>query len=999
MLSRREFFLGGASAFALVKSSPALAGFLRHGSAAVSTGFNGGKSTGQSTLPWQGDYPFVNLHNSTGSTWEIGFDSSFANGQELPPSLMDSNGFPTDVASVASDWSLPLTVPLSSSKAATALHPFVTTWEGQTTINISFINVTGGSGAPVFDSGSGKYFGRLEWYPNYVTDPRNGAINSANGLAIHIARNGITTGSYIANLKTFFKDYESTVTAGKYFSPQYVSVLQTAKFGRYRFMDWLLTNGSNVTTWASRKQLTYHSWDTDDYRPSLYGGITTNSGNDYTLSLPGSYVWTNPVQGNYTGGAPVDKMTVQFGFNADATFISNNERSSLTITSFSPLTFNWPSCPLANGNPVGLCRIPGVGGNFITGFSEGKNYYVVGLSGNTFNLAVTPGGSALSSTDTSSFNNNMVVVTPTLNIGTGGAIQIRSLSGVPLNSAGVMPTGGSLTGTVKRVFWATATFDADLNAWLMQGGSSGTGSAGISNWVPPEVCLQLCADIGMHPYFSIPAMTVDPMTDYPKSLMQMCKNGPSWMIPQFENGNEVWNNITVITNYAYSKSFAHWPTYSGGNSNADAWYGKALSTVGQDAAAVFGIGNLGVTYEVVCGGQYVPPGFKPNERIQSTTYVAQAAAPQSGYLKTAANPYVSSMLSAAYIYPSTRGFAAELQLAWQWGVTNVGNTTAQNANLNGFVDQLPALGAPNVPGNLVQYYLGTLQWGQAQTPPINKVQGYEGGWSPDLIAIAPTALGKQWQSTISAATKATQCVVTLPAYTSQDGPGGGSGNPAVVGMVIAFQGITTMTQLNTTSGSSINATFTSGSSIISSTNTLVAGQGIMFTDQAANGRPLPPGINPNTPYYVIASGLSGTQFQISLTKGGTALVADPTNIYTGTWVNCSYDAGWVVLGVSGNNVTLDVDSTGFTAFSGTNGLGYYLCSTPISNLFRVACLYAPDMLTYTTINYHNFTDQIGNNNGSPPQYELAGSGSVWPPIQPDIWGPQSQEFAAIAAWN
>jgi hypothetical protein len=33
------------------------------------------------------------------------------------------------------------------------------------------------------------------------------------------------------------------------------------------------------------------------------------------------------------------------------------------------------------------------------------------------------------------------------------------------------------------------------------------------------------------------------------------------------------------------------------------------------------------------------------------------------------------------------------------------------------------------------------------------------------------------------------------------------------------------------------------------------------------------------------------------------------------------------------------------------------------------------------------------------QYEIAGRGSVWPCIQPDIWGTQSGEFAAIKAYN
>lgn len=307
---------------------------------------------------------------------------------------------------------------------------------------------------------------------------------------------------------------------------------------------------------------------------------------------------------------------------------------------------------------------------------------------------------------------------------------------------------------------------------------------------------------------------------------------------------------------------------------------------------------------------------------------------------------------------------------------------------------MPAAGDPNVANSLTSYYLGTANWGLSQSPPVTEMNGYEGGYSPDLIAIAPTVFSQQWFSPISAATQANPCVLTLSSTVSKDGPGGGSGNPAQIGMVLSIANVTTMTQLNTQN--SVTCSFTSGSSVITATNSFLAGQGIMFQDLASNGRPLPPGISPNTPYYIIASGLSASQFEISLTKGGTALVADPTGIFTGTWPSNIGDAGWVVTNVSGNNVTIDVDSSAFTAFSGSNGSAVYLCSTPLVNNFRVAGLYAPDMQTYTTINYQNFALVGGS---FPSQYEFSGSGSIWPVIQPDIWGSQSKEFAAIAAYN
>lgn len=994
--SRRDFLLGGASALALLKSSPAAA--WTHGG----SGFNGGRSQGQSTVPGiSGDWPFINLIKMVGS-WSsngTGTGGTLPSSQELPPNWADANGYPSESLAGANDWNIFLGVPLSTSKQATALSPFVLTWEGNTTIQFPFVTITsrsGGSGStisPAFDIPSGLWKGRCEWYPSYQTDPRSGTVGSAVITGITIPIGGITAGSYIDKLSLYFKDYEPQFLAGQIFSPQFVSQLRAANFGVYRFMDWIATNVSNVTTWATRKSLNYFTWSDYEYRAALYAGITTNSGNDYSLSIAGGYSWVNPIQGNYAGGAPVDKMTMHIGFNADATFVENNEHSTLTVTAFSPVTFGWTAHPLVNGDPVGLDSIPGVGGNFMTGFSPGKNYYVVNKTANSFQLALTPGGTALSSTDTSSFGNNQIVRMPTLNIGTGGAVPIRQKSTWPLNAASLLPAGGSFTATIKRFFWATLTYDADLNAWLMWGGSTNQFSNGLQNDVPIEVCFSLCKQLGMHPYFSIPALPMDPMTDYSKSLMQYCQsNNPGWMIPRFEPGNEVWNNLTPITLYAQAKAFAHW---GGSNGNQNAWQGKVMSTLGQDAATVFGIGNLKTKYKTLCGGQYVgtdPAGY-PNDRIQSTTYVAQAASPQSGYLKTAALPYVSTMMSADYIYPSYYRTSNELQLAWQWSVTNAGNSAAQTANLNSYVDTMPAAGDPNVPGSLTSYYLGTANWGLSQSPPVTEMNGYEGGYSPDLVAIAPTVFAQQWFSLISAATRANPCILTLPTYGNAEG-GSGSGNPAQVGMILSVANVTTMTQLNTQN--SVTCSFTSGSSVITATNSFIAGQGIMFQDLLSGGRPLPPGISANKPYYIIAAGLSGSQFSIALTKGGTAIVADPTGIFTGTWPNNVGDVGWFVTAVSGSNVTIDVDSSAFTAFSGSNGGAVYLGSTSIVNNFRLAGLYAPDLQTYTTINYQNFALVGGS---FPSQYEFSGTGSEWPIIQPDIWGPQSKAFAAIAAYN
>lgn len=64
-------------------------------------------------------------------------------------------------------------------------------------------------------------------------------------------------------------------------------------------------------------------------------------------------------------------------------------------------------------------------------------------------------------------------------------------------------------------------------------------------------------------------------------------------------------------------------------------------------------------------------------------------------------------------------------------------------------------------------------------------------------------------------------------------------------------------------------TFTNSSAVISYANTFTAGQPIQFVTTGA----LPTNFAINTTYYVIATGLTTSQFEVSATKGGSAITA------------------------------------------------------------------------------------------------------------------------------
>src|SRR5208283_3986977 len=65
---------------------------------------------------------------------------------------------------------------------------------------------------------------------------------------------------------------------------------------------------------------------------------------------------------------------------------------------------------------------------------------------------------------------------------------------------------------------------------------------------------------------------------------------------------------------------------------------------------------------------------------------------------------------------------------------------------------------------------------------------------------------------------------------------------------------------------SATATFTGSSAIVAATNTFFAGVPIQFSN---SGGALPTGVSAATTYYVVSTGLSGSQFEFSATPGGS----------------------------------------------------------------------------------------------------------------------------------
>lgn len=602
--SRRRFLLG-ASTLAICAANPALAGLHFHGS----PGFNGGKS--QVNL---GDFAFAFLDlMKTTQNWNYA-NAPNANGQ-VSPANMDVNGYPTTIQ--AGGYYTSVLIP------PTTVVPgnYVCRWvggDGTTSIK--------NPGSLVSGSTTGAN-GRFVFTPN------------ASAIASTVLAGAITLGSpYVSSIAIMHVNDEAAWLAGQVFSPKFKGILTQGKFGVIRFLN-LQPSITTVTTWASRKPVGHFSYAAEEYRSSLWAGQTTNVGNDYSIT--------------FGSGAPVDKQTILLQFNANATL------NTATVTFPGGSTVNWTAHGLSAGDPVGFS-----GGSPPSGIFYGGTYYVIaaGLTANAFQVSLTRGGAAYNY-GTGASGTTAGVRLPTLNLNGTGTVAITSNNGGVMTSIVQMP---SINGTSGQAVWGTLIYDADLNSWMLRGGNAdpNQGSAGIINGCPYEIMLQLCKEVGAHPYFVAPYLAVDPMTDFHTQLATLVKTTmPSWMIPRFEICNELWNNVNPMTQYAYLKAYVHWNAqFSSGIFDRDDWVGKTASTIGQAVNAAYG-GAVGAGYQILINVQTVTfpsPGSNGQaSRFASTQYLAQSAAAQVGYTKSAASLWATHVVCANYFQPAERGTAQE----------------------------------------------------------------------------------------------------------------------------------------------------------------------------------------------------------------------------------------------------------------------------------------------------------------------------------------------------
>lgn len=603
----RRTFLQGASAVALIAGAPgahAAPTTLAAKTAATTTttsslgafvapSFNKGKSqVNVNFLQTGGDYPFINLLK-TAQNWCLADNSGWPE-----PSTLDSDGYPTVITNkgVYTVFYVPSQIVRPGN--------YVVTWSGNGTIMVGMAN-TPVSGSKTSTNGSGRYV--------FSTKETRFAIGIS---AIGSPR--------ITNLQVFHANDEAALNAGQVFGAKFKERLKEGNFGVIRFLNWQKGNTTNVTTWATRKPTTYVYYSGSEFRPSLYAGLTANSGNAFSVALPNFKL--------------VDKATVTVKLNA---------------------SFNGPC---------------------------------------TFNVN-----------------------------GTGDLPMLSEYSQPLASGSNSYPIGGTWQS------FATLVYDATLNAWIKYGGDAARGSVGLDNGCPPELMVRLCAEVGAHPYFVTPALAIDPATDFMPSLAAYCRaNGPAWMIPRFEGPNELWNSASGFysTYYARAKSVAY-----GWGDDFQNWYGKVMSVLGQIVSTAYNGDRT--KYQVLCGvqsgyGQTAILTKAFDARLESPKYLSQSAPPQSPYTKSAAKNWVTHVACAQYITPGEYNTTQEQTDAAAFAAASADPTLqAQIASI--YASTVNGSGSVTV-SSVATWYANWKSW--ALSHGINKMCGYEGGYSPDYTGTA-----------------------------------------------------------------------------------------------------------------------------------------------------------------------------------------------------------------------------------------------------------------------
>ena len=994
--------------------------------------FNGGATqVNPNFIANRGAYTFADMAKNSGAI-TVGTVTA-------APNTLDTNGYPTSGV-----WQKTIRLPLTTQKSG----DYIMTWTGGGPNTV--MRSPGGS----FVSGSlNGANGTYRFTPTNANDV-NANISVTIGVQTTGASYSPVTRLSVVNVNdftawqadqnAFSAEFLAAITAGKY------GVTRTLNWGGSFFQG---ANQAMWTDWLSRKPLGYHVFSGPEYRANWWAGNPDNggSGNDYTLTTPAApaYIFGNgaPVDKQIMHVAFNQDAT--FIGSSTVTFTGNTVNWS-----GHPFTGNEPIAlyKLSSGNnmPTGLWDgqnyyvvgssvVAGVsfqvsltpGGAAIGSFGTGASGNYGGVRLPTLNIN---GSGAIPIRN--AYGDRLGSGDMPLALSGGNPVYGTMLYDADLNAwlkTGACSTDGSQgfnNGVPPEVLFNLAVKTRTHPYFV----SSAFALDPMTDFWPTFAAYVKANS----PSWMIPRY--EPVNEMWNTAAAFWNTryawNKAWAHWGVQFGNHQWQGKTVSTlGQAINAVYGGLPDgtkyhlvngvqmASAYNTSASSIFVNnermtASSYVGQAAAAQSGYTKSAAsnwTTHVAPANYLRPNTYNTLSELQTGIIYGSnltSAAARSANLNTYANDLLSATVSGTGIFtlgspgvlnwPShgltngasitvytsgslftgltPRGLyyvsvidADHLNLSLSNGGALINFTGSQSGSHIVSAAPLRDFGAPVVSAIMQAF----ATWAAGYTNNAGNPVGltfYEGGWSPDTS-------GSDATTTVTAATNAASAVVTVGANTTI--PNGSSvvGVAAQVGGAVSFSSIGGMTQLNT---STFSATFAGGGSAnISGTNSLILNQAVSFLQTQGDDFRLPPEITPGAPYYVVST---GNPFQISATRGGAAITTAGASIGFGVVAS----PGWFVTNVAGQNLTLDVDSSAFGAYTSGGTLTYNRSAMQVSRLRSDGRL-APDLqgIVYgNTSPIPSVLASIAAAGGAfPSKFELSGVLEAWGALQPSIYDP------------
>lgn len=414
---------------------------------------------------------------------------------------------------------------------------------------------------------------------------------------------------------------------------------------------------------------------------------------------------------------------------------------------------------------------------------------------------------------------------------TGDASSLISLNGntaVPILAA----YGGNLAFgafTPQSGGLALFIYDAAIGGALsFSGGSSNLtpGNRAMNCGVPPEVFIEINAELKTTPYHVEPILSLDAMTDWTTQYATYQKAAYTPPLPpRFEPTNEPWNSaagpyvcpylsakstiwINQDTNHVWANGFV-----CGSTGNINSEQGKIISTVGQDLLSVYGSGG----FELLPNVQTLYGGASGwNDSLRSAAYAGQSMSPQTGYNQNPAYKYATRVAINHYwasgYYSGTGGVSSQAGIEvgiaycyYNYSISTpcqglyASQAAAMTTKMNSALSNITNAG--NIYALNATYYPQWNTWastcgGFGSRPSgctinlTSPLEGYEGG-------LQEFSQGSDVTQTIASATNASNAVLTIA-----------NANGCVTGMTVGFSNMTggTWSTLNSTTATVVSST-------------------------------------------------------------------------------------------------------------------------------------------------------------------------------------------------